>query len=533
MVTSPHYLASEAGLALLRRGANAVEAAIAMATTLAVVYPHMCTLGGDAFWLVYNADSKHLTGINASGRAAAKATIEAYRSRGFTRIPYKGPLAANTVPGMVSGLEKAYHLAQEIGGTFTWSELLESALLYALDGFPQSISYCLHGKMMLSRCERKADGHAVLPEFRRIFLSEYACQEGAVFRQPDLARNLAILAKEGPRAFYEGEIAHAIVHDLETLGGLLTLEDFASHTATMVSPICVSYHGLEAWNLPPNSQGMASLSILNILDNLSLPSSLETPEALACYVDTLVCATKEAFRDRDRYLTDPDFSLIPLEKLLGREHGRRQAERVCAGKTMSLTYRLDPAGDTVWFGVVDAFGNAVSYIQSIYYDFGSGVVPKGTGILLQNRGAFFSLDPRHVNALAPGKRTFHTLNPAMLLKEGKPFLVYGTMGGEGQPQTQSALVTRIVDYGMTPMEAISEPRWLYGSAFGEQTNSLKIEDRFGKEVERLLSQRGHSVSAVDGFHEMMGHAGAILIEPRTGVLQGGTDIRSDGLATGF
>ncbi|MBO4368495.1 MAG: gamma-glutamyltransferase [Desulfovibrio sp.] len=531
MVTSPHALASEAGLWILRKGGNAIEAAIAMATTLAVVYPHMCTLGGDAFWLIYHAKKKKLLGINASGRAGENVTIEGYKRSGFASIPWKGYLAANTVPGMVSGLEKAYIVSRdELSGSCSWASLLESAESYAQDGFPQSVSYARHCAMLMQRHGNKPDKYKLYPEFARVFLQEP--RFGQVFRQEDLARTFRLLATHGAREFYEGSIATAICNDMARNGGVLTLNDFAAHHADFVEPMHVPYRDTEAYNLPPNSQGMASLQILNILNSFSI-SSPKSPEEEASYIDLIVKATKEAFYDRDRFLTDPDYATIPFDQLFSENALQKQHARIAEGSVRETTQAFDPAGDTVWLGVIDQFGNAVSYIQSIYYDFGSEIVPKGTGILLQNRGSFFSLDPTHPNALAPRKRTFHTLNPAMLIKNGKPFLIYGTMGGEGQPQTQAALVTRIVDFGLSPMEAIAKPRWLYGSAFGERSNSIKIEKRFGARVGSLLEEHGYPVHFVDAFHEMMGHAGAILVHQDTGVRQGGTDPRSDGLATGF
>ena len=247
----------------------------------------------------------------------------------------------------------------------------------------------------------------------------------------------------------------------------------------------------------------------------------------------LIEATKEAFIDRDRYLTDPDFHPIPLDHLLSAEHAAAQAARIRMDRAAGPLPPLDPKGDTVWFGVVDSDGNAVSLIQSIYHDFGSGIVPGGTGVILQNRGSFFSLSDTHVNRLEPRKRCFHTLNPAMLFKEGRPWLVYGTMGGEGQPQTQAAIATRIVDYGLTPAEAVAAPRWLHGRTWGAASNDTKVESRVPQSVRDELSRRGHPVRAVDDYTDVMGHAGAILIDAATGVLQGASDPRSDGLAAGY
>ncbi|MDR1311187.1 MAG: gamma-glutamyltransferase, partial [Burkholderiaceae bacterium] len=330
--------------------------------------------------------------------------------------------------------------------------------------------------------------------------------------------------------FYTGDIAKKIVADLQANGGILTENDFASHTADWVKPLTVDYRAYTAYNLPPNTQGMASLAILNILNNLNVK---KLGEGTADYYHVIVEATKEAFLDRDKYLSDPAFVKIPLDALLSKAHGRKQAKRIKMNVASRDLKPLDPKGDTIWLGVVDKEGNAVSLIQSIYHDFGSAIVPKGTGVLLQNRGSFFSLDKNHVNRLEPRKRTFHTLNAAMLLKDNKPYLIYGTMGGEGQPQTQAAIATRVVDFGLFPQDAVAAPRWLNGRTWGAASNDLKIEGRVPQTVLDELKRRGHPVVKVDDYTDTMGHAGAIMIDPKTGVKYGGADPRGDGLAAGY
>ncbi len=532
MVTSPNHLATQAGLDILRRGGNAVDAAIATAATLAVVYPQMCTPGGDNFWLIYNAENGELRGLNASGRAGSKATLNFYAEKGLKNIPSRGYLATNTVPGAVSGWDEAYRYSRFVLGTvMSWKDLLSSAAAYAEDGFPVSTSLARWSTIDASPADKELRSLQRFPEFARVFMKNGSpLAPGEVFRQPDLAKTLHILAEKGADEFYKGSIAEKIIDDLEKHGGLLTAEDFSSHKADWVAPIRVKYRGLTACNLPPNTQGMASLEILNILNNFDVKA---LGEGSADYYHLLIEATKEAFLDRDRYLSDPAFVSIPLDRLLSEEHGRRQAARIDMKKAARTGTPLDPKGDTVWLGVVDREGNAVSLIQSIYHDFGSGIVAEGTGILLQNRGSFFSLDPGHVNRLEPGKRTMHTLNPAMLLKDGRPYLVYGTMGGEGQPQTQAAIVTRVVDFNMTPQEAVTAPRWLYGRTWGAASNDVKLESRIPDAVAEELTRRGHPIGKVTDFSDTMGHAGAIRIHEKTGVLQGASDPRGDGLAAGF
>lgn len=532
MITSPNYLATQAGLDILRRGGNAIDAAIAVASTLAVVYPHMCTLGGDNFWLIYDAQDQKILALNASGRSSENATIEFYQKRGLDKIPSRGYLAANTVPGVVSGYDEAFKFSQyELKTSLKWNELFESAINYAKNGFPVSTSLSYWSKVNVAHNEQEFRKLQRFNEFAEIFLKngDEAYQVGDILKQEDLARTFELIANNGAKEFYEGSIAKAIVADLQQNDGLLNLNDFKNHKANWVEPISVKYRDTLAYNLPPNTQGMASLEILNILNNFDLKSM---GEGSADYYHVMIEATKLAFADRDKFLTDPKFNNIPLDFLLSTEYGQKQANLIDLGQATVKVELLDPKGDTVWFGVVDKDGNAVSLIQSIYYDFGSGIVPKDTGIILQNRGSFFSLDESHVNVLKPNKRTFHTLNPAMLTKEGKPYLIYGSMGGEGQPQTQATIVTRIVDFGMTPQQAITAPRWLYGRTWGGTSNDLKLEGRINQEIVKELKKRGHPIKMVEDYTDTMGHAGAILIRDNN-VYEGGSDVRGDGLASGY
>lgn len=531
MVTSPHYLATQAGVDTLRKGGTALDAAIAVAAVLAVVYPQMCSIGGDNFWLAHEAATGTLHGINASGRSGEKATRAFFAQKGLSAIPLRGPLAACTVPGVVSGWDAAHMLSRSWGSPLALADLLQEAIALAEDGFAvaPSLSHWLHE-------DSKADpkGYRQLqnqPGFARTFLpTGKPALVGERLRLPELAATLDIIAREGARIFYEGELAERITRWLADNGGLLTASDFARHKAESVTPLRVRYRNLEACNLPPNTQGVASLSILNILAQMDVAS---LGEGSADHIHAVVEATRLAFAERDAYVTDPDFAQIPLEHMLSPEHGRELAQRIRMDRAHAPGNPLEPKGDTCWFGVVDAQGNAVSAIQSIFHDFGAGIVAGDTGVLLQNRGSFFSLDPAHVNTLEPRKRTMHTLNPPMLRKDGKPWLVYGTMGGEGQPQTQAALVTRMVDFGLSPHDAVAAPRWLYGRSWGLPVNNLRIEGRFAPQVADSLRQRGHDVEELGSFSDLMGHAGAILCDHERGVLFGATDPRSDGLAAGY
>ncbi|MBI3988506.1 MAG: gamma-glutamyltransferase [candidate division NC10 bacterium] len=533
MVTSPHYLASTAGLRILQRGGNAVEAAIAAASTISVVYPHMNSLGGDNFWLIFHAKTGELKALNASGRAGRRCTIEFYRSKGYDRIPARGFLAANTVPGVVDGWWEAYQDAQQgMGSKLKWVELFDEAIHYAKDGCPVTPSQERWTKVNLDAGD---DRFRHLQRFQG-FCKTYLKSDGTPYRagerfvQKDLAETLRRIAEGGRDAFYEGEIAERIVRYLNEHGGVLTEEDFADHRSDWVTPLRGTYRGLDVYQLPPPTQGLAALALLQILDHLDLKA---LGEETADYYHVIVEATKLAFADRDRWITDPSFVSIPTEKLLDRGYARGRAGEIDMKRAKPSYAPGDMAGDTIWLGVVDGAGNAVSLIQSIYFDFGSGVVAEGAGVLLQNRGSFFSLEPSHVNHLEPRKRTFHTLIPAMILKAGRPSLVYGTMGGEGQPQTQAALVSRIVDFEMGVQEAIEAPRWLYGRTWGMEMADLSVEGRISGDVIEELKRRGHPVKILEPWSETMGHAQAILIDHETGMKHGGADPRGDGIAVGY
>lgn len=529
MVVAPHEKAAQVGKEVLRNGGNALEAMVAMAAAITVVYPHMNSIGGDNFWLFYDKKKGIVKGINGSGRSGVLACADWYRERGHEVIPPRGYGAANTVPGAVSGWEAAYRYSHdEMEGQLSWESLLEPAILLAGEGFPVSSSQAYWTKVNIGigmyRQLQQYEG------FASLFLKQgRPYEEGEWFVQRALAESLTYLKDHGASGLYKGRLGKKIVEELKANDGVLREEDFLSHEAKWEEPICVPYGEGLAWNLPPNTQGLASLELLHILNEWDMK---QIKEGSTAYYQLMIEATKEAFIDRDLHLTDPDFHDIPLATLLSKEHAQEHAERIrkrCGWEDGKL---LDPKGDTVWLGAVDEKGNAVSMIQSIYYDFGSAIVIDGTGIILQNRGSFFSLDPTAVNRLEPKKRTFHTLNPPMITKENQPWLVYGTMGGEGQPQTQAALVTRILDYGMTPAEAVAAPRWLYGRSWGEAVNSVRLESRVAPEVTERLKEKGYPIEMVAPYTDVMGHAGAILIDPKTNKRYGGADPRSDGAVYG-
>ncbi len=533
MVSAPHYLASEAGAAVLRRGGTAIDAAIAAAAVLSVVYPHMCSVGGDNFWLIWDARAGVLKALNGSGRSGACCTIEYYRQHGADgAIPYRGFLAANTVPGAVDGWGTAYAYSRErLGSPVPWGDLLRDAIRYAEDGYPVTGSQEYWTTVNLDAAAGPQRNLQRFEGFRRTYVTAggRAYRNGEVLRQPHLARTLATVAAEGARVLYEGPIARQMAAYLGAGGGVLTDRDFAEHHSDWVEPLTARYRETVAAGFPPNTQGVAALSILNILNHLNVRSF---GEATADYVHAVVEATKLAFADRDRWVTDPAFLPAPTDRLLDPGYGGERAREIA----MDRAGRYAPGnvgGDTAFLAAVDEARNAVSLIQSIYHDFGSAIVAGETGVLLQNRGAFFSLDRNHPNRLEPRKRTFHTLIPAMLLREGRPYLAYGTMGGEGQPQTQAAVVTRVVDFGQNVQQAIEAPRWLYGRTWGDASGALQLEGRFPVAVTDELARRGHLVRRLPDWTETMGHAQAILIDPETGILWGGADPRGDGAAIGF
>jgi gamma-glutamyltranspeptidase/glutathione hydrolase len=520
MVACPHYLASEAGLKMLRRGGSAVDAAIATNAALGVVYPHMTGLGGDAFWLIYDAQSKQVLGLNGSGRAGQQVIREVYTGKGLSTIPKRGPLAANTVPGAVD----SWWQAHQQFGSLPWEDLLQPAIDLAEQGFPISHS---------QRHWTKENADALIEYSGRDnpFLPDGELPEAkGTFKNPPLALTLRNLATEGVDEFYQGKTAREIAAFLQDQGGLLTEEDFASHNCTWVEPIFTAYRGYRIYEMPPNSQGFTLLQILNLLEPFDLQ---QIGHDTADYYHLLVEATKLSFADRDRWLSDPEFVEIPIEALVSKEYCDRRRARI--NMSQAQTYQAGiVGGDTTYSAFIDARGNAVSLIQSLYFDFGSAVVPPKLGFPLQNRGSFFSLDPDHINTLEPGKRTFHTLMPGLVLNgDGSLYCVYGTMGGEGQPQTQIAILTRVLDFGFDPQTAIDLPRWLWGRTWGEDTTGLTLEGRISESVRAELQKRGHEVKPAPDWTEKMGHAHMIQIDPKSSLLRGGSDPRSDGTALGL
>jgi gamma-glutamyltranspeptidase/glutathione hydrolase len=516
-VVAPHNLAAQAGLAVLRDGGNAIEAMVAAASTVAVVYPHMNSIGGDNFWLI-SEPGKDPVAVMACGGAGAKASREFYS--GHASIPPRGPLAANTVAGAISGWEAALAISKRWGGRLPLSRILADAIGYGRDGAPVTLSQ--HRNTAAKLLELKdVPGYAA-----QFLVNRDPPAVGSLFRQPKLAATLERLAAAGLADFYSGEIGAANAAELSRVGSPVTAADLAAHRAVEAQPLRVDLRCGTVYNVPFPTQGLASLIILGVFERLDCPASEGFP-----FVHGLVESTKQAFLVRDRIVTDPAYAKEDPASYLTEAALATMAGQVKPGAAMRWPVPA-PQGDTVWLGVIDRQGRAVSLIQSIYWEFGSGVVLQDTGVLWQNRGVSFSLSESALNVLQPGRKPFHTLNPAMArLKDGR-LMVYGTMGGEGQPQTQAALFTRHVLYGHELQAAVTAPRWLLGRTWGATSTDLKLESRFESSVIEALRRAGHDVEVVAPFSDMMGHAGGIVRHP-SGVLEGAADPRGDGIVAAF
>jgi gamma-glutamyltranspeptidase / glutathione hydrolase len=504
-VASPHYLASGVGLDVLASGGNAVDAAVATNLALGVVTPYLCGYGGDLFALVW-AEGR-LFAYNGSGRAPSAATVEAVRSAaGTDAMPALGPHAV-TVPGAVEGW---FALLGRFGSR-SFADLAAPAERYAREGFPLT-----------------ARGGASFVRGRTRFawstswLDVYGSADpGTVLRQPDLARTIGVLRSSGPDAYYRGPIGEAIVAHLRSLGGLMSMEDLADHHGDPELPLRTSYEDVEVVEMPPNTQGVAALEALNISEALHpLPDEGPARQHL------LIEATKMALADRDAFVTDPRAMTIDARDIASKAWGQARAAAVDSDRAGTPPTGRPARGGTVYLCAADASGMCVSLIESNYMGFGSGVTVPGWGINLQNRGAYFSLDPAHPNAIGPGKRTLHTLIPAMALRQDRPWLVFGSMGGDGQAQTHLQLLTRILDDGEDIQRAIDAPRWFVDPG----TWRVSVEPRFGPGFAEDLRRRGHRVDEVNAFDSLMGHAHAIQ------VLDDGyaaaTDPRAEGAAVG-
>jgi gamma-glutamyltranspeptidase/glutathione hydrolase len=522
IVACPHYLASQAGVDILKKGGTAVDAAIATNAVLNVVYPHMCGIGGDAFWLIYDASQKSVSFLNASGHSPYGASAEYFQKNGMKSIPLRGLLPV-TVPGAVDGWFEAHSQF----GKLSIPTVLEPAIQYARRGYP--ISHILSFKI-----QEAISDLSRYPSSKSLYLpGGNAPRPGDMLTNSDLARSLEKISREGRDVFYKGDIAREIVKFSQENGGLLSTRDFAEMKSTWGQPVSTTYRGYTVYETPPNSQGMAALMILNLLEGYDLPSlGYQSPEHLHLMVE----AKKVAFADRNRYITDPDFVKIPVSELLSKEYAAKRRALIREDQAADST-AIAPGNfgrDTIYLCVVDEAGNAVSLIQSLYFSFGSCVVAGNTGILLQNRGAYFSLNPDQANCLKPHKRTFHTLMASMTFRDEKPFLIFGTSGADGQPQTHIQVMSAVFDFRLDIQAAIEAPRWLSGRYLVNQPEgTLTMEGRFTYPTVEELKRQDHQVNVVGNLSSEMGSAHGIMIDPENGLRTGGSDPRSDGLSIGY
>jgi gamma-glutamyltranspeptidase len=525
MVTCPHALASQAGVDALRAGGSAVDAAIAASAALSVLYPHMTGLGGDAFWLIYDANTRRVRYLDGGGRAAAGAGIDWFAARGMAEIPFRGILPGTvTTPGAVASWCEA-HAAY---GRLPLARDLEAAIGYARDGFP--VTARLAGWIALTAPEL-----ALQPEAAAIFLAGgVAPRAGAKIANPDLARTLEALAQGGRAAFYEGETARELARFAKERGGFFTAADLAAQTARWGEPISGSYRGVTLYQTPAPTQGFTLLQMLNLIE----PLELHRREFLGPdHAHLLVQAKQIAYHDRDRWLADPRYAEVPMERLISKAYAGER--RALIDPARALSWDRVPSygslkGDTVYIAAVDAEGNAASLINSLYGVFGSTVVAGDTGVVLQNRGAYFSLDPQHPNRLEPGKTPQHTLIASLGFRDDKLWSVLGCMGADGQPQIQLQAYVAMIDFGRGIQEALEAPRWLSGRfALGEARDTLHIEGRFAPATIDELARRGHVINRWGPWNELAGHAHGILVDAENGLRIGGADPRSDGAAIGY
>lgn len=516
MVTSPHDLATRAGLDVLASGGNAIEAAIAIASCLSVTYPHFAGFGGDAFMIVSDAAGRIET---ISGIGQSPQQLPDYKGA----IPVRGPGSMLTTAANVDTLGKAFEISRaRFGGRKSWGSLLAPAAALAREGFPVTASQ----RFWL---EFRKGELAALPGVAAAFMPGGELpQVGQVLRQPRLAATIETIAERGHRDFYEGKLAAVLARGLKEAGSPITPRDLALTHARVEAPLRVPYRGGTLVAHQPPTQGITTLEIMGILDRFDLG---RVSEGSTDYYHLLVEAVKQAFIDRRR-VADPDFASVPTATLLSAPYLDAAAGRIAKERALPWP-QVFKNGDTVYIGAADAAGNCVSMLATVYFDWGSGVLVGDTGVLWHNRGASFSLDASSPNRLQPGKRPFHTLNPGMYLREGKPAILYGTQGADGQPQTLAAVLTRLIDYRLDPLTALAKPRFLLGRTFSDTRDSLKLERDAGEEVFAGLAKRGHEISAIPAQSPLAGHPGAIVIDRAAGRMFGAHDPRSDGRAMGL
>ena len=525
MVTSPHSLASQAGVDVLRAGGSAVDAAIAVSSVLSVVYPHMTGLGGDAFWLIHDAKTGSVRYLDGGGRAAASASLDAFAQRGLTEIPFRGILPATvTTPGAVASWGEAHRAY----GRLPLARSLESAIGYAQSGFPVTARLSGWIEQVMSDLQPHAETMAIFMPAGKV------PAPGSKLTNPDLANTLRAIASDGVDGFYRGAVGRELARFSAEKGGLFTEADLGSQTARWGEPLKGQYRDLVLYETPAPTQGFSVLEMLNLLEPFELHKrEFQGPDM----VHLMVQAKQLAYHDRDNFLGDPAFVSVPMDKLISKAYADER--RPIIDPKHALPWDKVPSygsltGDTVYIATVDAQGNAVSLIHSLYGVFGSAVVAGGTGVVLQNRGAYFTLDPAHPNRLEPGKTPLHTLIASIGFRNDRLWSVVGCMGADGQPQIHLQTYINLIDFGLDIQQALESPRWLSGRfGLGGPRDTLHIEARFPKATIDTLEQRGHLVERWDNWNELAGHAHGIVIDPHSGMRLGGSDPRSDGAAIGY
>jgi len=521
MVATSHPLATQIGLDILKQGGTAIDAAIAANIALGLMEPTGNGIGGDLFAIVWDANEKKLHGLNASGPAPKNISIDYFVKNGLNKIPSYGPLPV-TVPGAVDGWVKLH----EKFGKMDFQSLFEPTIEYAENGFPvtETIAY------YLDRSKKRFENY---PNFRDVWLKNGKMPaKGEIFKNPQLAKTLRIIADQGRAGFYEGHVATTMADFIQSQGGFLSYEDLSSFHSEWTPPVSSNYRGYDVWELPPNGQGIAALQILNILENYNIKKmGLFSAE----YIHLFTEAKKLAFADRAKYYADPDFSKIPVQELISKSYAKDRAKLINLSKAAKTDQPgVLESGDTIYLTAADQYGNMISLIQSNYRGMGSGMMPPGLGFMLQDRGELFSLDKNHRNALEGGKRPFHTIIPAFVTKDGKPFMSFGVMGGATQPQAHAQIIINMIDFGLNLQEAGDAPRIVH-SGSSQPTDevmtdggSLSIESGFGKKIEKQLTKKGHTIKYEKGI---FGGYQAIML--KDGVYYGASETRKDGQAAGY
>ena len=521
MVATSHPLATQIGLDILKQGGTAVDAAIAANIALGLMEPTGNGIGGDLFAIVWDAKTKELHGLNASGPAPKNLSIDYFRQQGLTKIPSYGPLPV-TVPGAVDGWVKLH----ERFGKLKFESLFEPTIEYAIKGFPitETIAY------YLDRSQKRFENY---PNFNEVWVKNGKMpQKGEIFKNPQLANTLKTIAKKGREGFYEGTIAQTMAEFVQSQGGFLSYDDLAGFHSEWTPPVSTNYRGYDVWELPPNGQGIAALQILNILENYDLKGmGLYSSE----YIHLFTEVKKIVFADRAKYYADPHFADIPVKELISKNYAKERAKLIDLNHVSATDEPgILKSGDTIYLTVADKYGNMISLIQSNYRGMGSGMMPPGLGFMLQDRGELFSLDKNHRNSLLGGKRPFHTIIPAFVTKDGKPFMSFGVMGGATQPQAHAQIIINMVDFGLNLQEAGDAPRIVHSGSsqptdeIMKDGGTLSLESGFGKTIEDKLTAIGHTIKYEKGI---FGGYQAIML--KNGVYYGASETRKDGQAAGY